>query len=1021
MIPIKAVCGHPLMIGREGEHNARQVIFDFSAWRDALGYGVAQLIVQRNGDEQPYPVALDLIDGDAIWIVSNADTSRPGYGSAELQYYVGDVLAKSEVWTTYVSDALGTPTEEPPEPQKGWVDRVVAVGAEAARNASRAEMAAEEAKRAERDATMAARNSNASAEAARDHADAARKSADAVEAAKAEAVEAVKSEGNTQKQQVRQAGEQTIGTMQEIAQRAETAKTAAETARNGAVSAKERSEVILATVTDESTGAIARANEAIATAETAEAIARGKAGAKVFETYADMISWLDDPAHVADLVIGDNLLIEAVDVPDYWWNGTQPMELEAQKVDLRDYAKKTELPTKLSELTGDAEHRTVTDAEKQTWNGKADGENVYDKETVDRKLALKRDINNSYDKATVDTKLTEKQNVIDDLEEIRSGAAAGASALQEVPDTYRTAADQDEIDDELKNALNEKQDILDSSLQTDAKNIPGAINEVRSMALDMNDSLYAAMLDGTNTTRVFGLWWPASMRDGESAYAHLERWFRLMAYAWKDKKYTLRWTLPDQSTSDAMTPLDDLAGKQPAGLATDTVNPGADWADEDPMTWYIRGNAVSLADGTMDVLALEGDDAFDISGETAPVYTFSAALWLKEWEDENGNYKSWKTAQETGYAPFAGDVAPDNTVRAMTWHPTFGGCLDSQNRLTSGAGKPAYNFASASAGLTAARRRNNYEGLWNDCDTKWLLNAWQMRHFTLENSNILDGCTNYSYDYTPAVAETGVERVIITTAQAANLVVGSTVSLTPSARAASGGAFTMKRISKIETVEIEGAQYGAVYVDNGGKTFDTTTAMHLCTMPWHRGSTEGVPGHKDGCLGNLTNGKYPARIAGVEVLDGAYALGLDPLYNVTSNADGGFDYAVHECRDSEHLDSSISSWYKDTGIRMIGVKSGWNYVKEFVRTVLGILIPSIFGGSTSARYKSGFSGSNSAGVRCPWRFGNLSNGGNAGLACEIGSASPSNSYWNGVPRLAGSGKKRGEWPLDERTEGKTIK
>ena len=36
-----------------------------------------------------------------------------------------------------------------------------------------------------------------------------------------------------------------------------------------------------------------------------------------------------------------------------------------------------EIPTLLSELTGDATHRTVTDAEKSTWNGKSDFSGSY--------------------------------------------------------------------------------------------------------------------------------------------------------------------------------------------------------------------------------------------------------------------------------------------------------------------------------------------------------------------------------------------------------------------------------------------------------------------------------------------------------------------------------------------------------------------------------------------------------------------------------------------------------------------
>ena len=180
-------------------------------------------------------------------------------------------------------------------------------------------------------------------------------------------------------------------------------------------------------------------------------------------------------------------------------------------------------------------------------------------------------------------------------------------------------------------------------------------------------------------------------------------------------------------------------------------------------------------------------------------------------------------------------------------------------------------------------------------------------------------------------------------------------------------------------------------------------------MPWHSGNTEKLPGHKDGCTVNLTSGKTPLRVAGVEVLDGAYAIGLDPLYNVTANADGGFDYAIHECRDSQKLASSITTDYKDTGISFTGMPSGWNYVKAFVKTKLGVLFPKLIGGSSTTFFKSAFSGASSAGLRCPWRFMHLYNGGGAGLAGENGNYSPGNSDWYGRPRLGGAGKKRGEW------------
>jgi hypothetical protein len=77
----------------------------------------------------------------------------------------------------------------------------------------------------------------------------------------------------------------------------------------------------------------------------AKAIAEGKSRARVFATESALNTWLSNPENVALLQIGDNFYIEETDKPDYWWNGTTIKELETQKVDLTEYAKKTELLT----------------------------------------------------------------------------------------------------------------------------------------------------------------------------------------------------------------------------------------------------------------------------------------------------------------------------------------------------------------------------------------------------------------------------------------------------------------------------------------------------------------------------------------------------------------------------------------------------------------------------------------------------------------------------------------------------
>lgn len=89
----------------------------------------------------------------------------------------------------------------------------------------------------------------------------------------------------------------------------------------------------------------------------------------------------------------------------------------------------------------------------------------------------------------VDEKLDEKQNVIDDIENIRSGAAAGATALQAVPNTYRTASAQDEIDSGKQSTT-----ITDTGGYFTTDTVEGALQEIGSM-LDGTDTALDSILE----------------------------------------------------------------------------------------------------------------------------------------------------------------------------------------------------------------------------------------------------------------------------------------------------------------------------------------------------------------------------------------------------------------------------------------------------------------------------------------------------------------------------------------------
>ena len=542
------------------------------------------------------------------------------------------------------------------------------------------------------------------------------------------------------------------------------------------------------------------------------------------------------------------------------------------------------------------------------------------------------------------------------------------------------------------------------------------LEQIKAEGPELTDSVFSAMLDGTNTTKIFWSWWPVSDVLEQTKYDRLCRFADMAAKAWSDKTYTLRSYRAEVSGESAMTPLDDLADKSPAQLCTETTEPIPDWADEDPMTWYIRANALSLSDGTMNVTFIEGEDGFDITGEIAPVYTFALSLWIKEWSDESYDYISFRTTEGDGFYIDAADVAPDNTRRPITWHSTFPGGLNSKGALTSGAGLKPYIFASSIIGIAAARKMTQYEGLWCDCDTRWLLRMWQLRHFNLENGNICDGCVLYNLQYPVAIAENGVKRILLTESQAKNLVIGSTVSIGDPAGNADHDRRQpyMRNISEAVEIEsitdeiIDGTSYKAINlaIDN---FIDVTATTWVSTWPYTSGNTEHLPSHKDGCTFSLTANKTPIRIAGVEVLDGSYSVGLDPLYKVVAGSkEKYFTYQIYSCKDSDKLSGNITADYEDTGIIVSDILQGWNWIKRFNRTQHGVLFPDLFGGSSSTYYKSAFAGTNSTGVRCPWRFADLSGGGNAGLAGEHGNLWPRSSCWYGRPRLSGAGKKRGK-------------
>lgn len=150
--------GTRIPLGKQGENKAVRVVWPEIAekYTKLYGDGRFELVVVQKG--QAYPAVVNVDGPDLIWNVLAADVATVGAGSLELIYYVGDTIAKSQTWETFVEVSKSAEgTTEPPEPAKNWVDLVLKSSSDAKQSATES---AESVVNAQKSAENAANSAN---------------------------------------------------------------------------------------------------------------------------------------------------------------------------------------------------------------------------------------------------------------------------------------------------------------------------------------------------------------------------------------------------------------------------------------------------------------------------------------------------------------------------------------------------------------------------------------------------------------------------------------------------------------------------------------------------------------------------------------------------------------------------------------------------------------------------------------------------------------------------------------------
>ena len=158
MIEIKAVPGKLIMLGKQGENLAREVIFDVSGVRAEFGDGTFRLSAKRPGESDAYPATVTETGDTVVWALTGADTQNAGRGQCELAYYAGETRLKTWTYDTAIAKSLtGSPKTDPYDE---FLDEVNRLAAEAA-------ISQREAKNSENTAKSSEENAKASEDAAK--------------------------------------------------------------------------------------------------------------------------------------------------------------------------------------------------------------------------------------------------------------------------------------------------------------------------------------------------------------------------------------------------------------------------------------------------------------------------------------------------------------------------------------------------------------------------------------------------------------------------------------------------------------------------------------------------------------------------------------------------------------------------------------------------------------------------------------------------------------------------------------
>ena len=526
------------------------------------------------------------------------------------------------------------------------------------------------------------------------------------------------------------------------------------------------------------------------------------------------------------------------------------------------------------------------------------------------------------------------------------------------------------------------------------------------------DQIFATLFNGgTNYKQTMKAYFAANGAALRTDLTDIvEGWYALGRNGWKGGTKFLLPTASDLSTG---TKVGDNAGK--TCVPSTNATAGQDDYATLPLFAVVDCNWQLTSAGKKVITAIDGIpslNAFTRTDPTKPVGVLQMAPWLKYEEDSTG-YTEWITDQigATGFYPIPESVDIDGTLHTFVLHAKYG--LGDAYSSISGVPIRVWDIShnSQRTAIPAAFGNNGRYCGKTSADDSWMKLMTHIKYASLTLDNIMNGCCSYyNSNCHPAVAETGVKRVIVTTAQGGALLVGSTMCLgttTYGSKANQCSVVDRAKITSITDVEIEGTAYKAVYLDVA-EPFDTTTELFWSTMQWYCGSTDNVLGN-DGSPYSNTSSKEPYKLQGIEQSYGCYEVIADCILSYD-----GTHLNINVCRDATVFATSVTSNYHTVGYSVdCPASDSWLYIKRlgFDEDYPEVWFADEVGGSSSTFTRDVcYTKKERTKGNYEWQaLGGLIGGLTlAGLSCAIATDGLTRANWTVGGRLSANGS-RGEY------------